>query len=265
MTNEETPTINEILADPELNMIFLELPKSLDENYKNSEVVELGYVFPRLMRDLRCLEKHLLESWCNEPVRKYHHTEIVHIIKSRVDWLEHAIGKISSTDQDMISKEIRRSEQNTFRSISKSRYETRVLKTLEILRGHIDVVETKPLVSKKETPYLYAFISITADKGVLDRENHGSNMGIHYHYCDKQFKRSDTIITFDQTTVQNPPIHPVVWEKHAEGKAKFFAKAAAWRQKKRVSVFNACTADLKGRNIADYRCPSLKAMPVWPH
>jgi hypothetical protein len=137
-----------------------------------------------------------------------------------------------------------------------------------ILRGYIEHVQTVPLRSDARVK-LYLKISGLSD--VLDRDHHG--VGWHFHYCDRDGRRSDTMLSFD--TNQPPRTEngrqvpfednaPLFWERHSETSKKFDACPEDWGTKKRSSIFSAAQPQLTKLKPRDFRRPAAVARPVWP-
>jgi hypothetical protein len=155
-------------------------------------------------------------------------------------------------------------------SISKGVFTVHVIrKVSSVLRGYIEHIETIPL---RDDPRVAQFLQINGLSDVLARDHHGV-VGWHYHYCDRDGKRSDTMLSFDTNQprqIQNgepTPLKdnaPLFWERHSESHAKFDARADRWGSKKRKSVFKAAQPDLGKWKSTDFRRPATNAQPVWP-
>ncbi|MCP1848388.1 MULTISPECIES: hypothetical protein [unclassified Bradyrhizobium] len=138
-----------------------------------------------------------------------------------------------------------------------------------ILRGYVEHVQTVPLRSDARVA-LYLKISGLSD--ILNRDHHG--VGWHFHYCDKDGRRSDTMLSFD--TNQPPRTEkdgrqvpfeenaPLFWERHSEANKKFDACPEDWGTKKRSSIFSAAQPQLTKLKPHDFRRPAAVARPVWP-
>ncbi len=101
---------------------------------------------------------------------------------------------------------------------------------------------------------------------LLISENHDV-FGWHYHYCDRDKRRSDTIMSFDRrrmTASWTTATVPLCWEPHAINKAKFKAKPWKWGDTKRSSIYTACARDLAVRPPLFFKPPSKEAKDVWP-
>ena len=136
-----------------------------------------------------------------------------------------------------------------------------------ILRGNLEIIETISLAMVERSPAVAYFLKIFDDDNILDRDNDG--VGWHYHYCKPTGARSDTLLAFDTRQPDclddKGRVHnvPLFWERHAEGRAKFKAKASLWGDDKRLNVRNAVSSELK-RPLNEFRRPSAEASPVWP-
>ncbi|WP_156948591.1 hypothetical protein [Bradyrhizobium sp. WSM1417] len=144
-----------------------------------------------------------------------------------------------------------------------------VKKVTPIVRGYVEHIRVVPL---RHDPSLVLYLKISGLSDVLDRDYDGV-VGWHYHYCDRDGRRSDTLLSFDtrqplkQENGRILPLRlnsPLFWERHSEGKAKFNARAERWGQDKRLSVFAAAQPDLDKFKPKDFRRPANDALPVWP-
>ena len=140
-----------------------------------------------------------------------------------------------------------------------------------IIRGFLQPVQPTPLVaSLPEKVALYLTTMLPDGRDGLAREQHGG-IGIHYHYIDRQRRRSDVILSFDTRWV--PPtgrpsdpmltLRPLFVENHAEGKALFSAKPWNWQDEKRLSMYATCARDLHF-GIQSFRCAANGSDAVWP-
>ena len=123
----------------------------------------------------------------------------------------------------------------------------------------------------RRIPDEVALYLIAIDEGeeYLKRENHG--MGYHYHYLNWRKDRSNVILSWDTRWKEpdphtNPPnICPLFVEPHGEvGNANFKAKPWLWREKKRKSIYDACSPDLAKWPIGAFKCPSNNSEIVYP-
>jgi hypothetical protein len=138
-----------------------------------------------------------------------------------------------------------------------------------ILRGYVEHVRT---IALRHDPGLVLYLKIPGLSDVLTRDYDGV-VGWHYHYCDRDGRRSDTLLSFDTSqplkhengrTLPLKLNSPLFWERHSERKAKFNARAERWGQDKRLSVFTAAQPDLEKFRPKDFRRPANDALPVWP-
>jgi hypothetical protein len=135
--------------------------------------------------------------------------------------------------------------------------------------GFVDcyfVYPTSPTLSNR---LYYIVVKLPGMDDLLVRERHDV-LGWHYHYCDRQKRRSDTLMSFDQGRVAKAPfpsnnnITPLCWEAHAVKKAKFAAKPWRWGDTKRRSIYVACEPDLAIHPPLKFKPPSKEALDVWP-
>lgn len=124
-----------------------------------------------------------------------------------------------------------------------------------IIRRYLDVVCSRPAITRLETTALYFTLIALPNGDSLMRENHG--WGYHFHYSDDGKRRADILLTFsrDPAAVKKP----VTWESHAIKKADFEARVPAWGSGKRESVHIACLHDLTKRKLTDYVLPGKDA------
>lgn len=140
-----------------------------------------------------------------------------------------------------------------------------------ITRGFLQPVRRVPLVpGVPEKVVLYLITMLPDGRDGLDRDRHGG-VGYHYHYLDRNRRRSDVILSFDTrwdppaTTPPHPDqaLRPLFVETHAEGKAHFTAKPWNWCDEKRLSMYEVCARDLL-RGIDLFRCAANGSDAVWP-
>lgn len=134
--------------------------------------------------------------------------------------------------------------------------------------GYMQPIRRVPIL--KRVPEQVVLYLLTVDRGedYLERETHG--MGWHYHYLDWKERRSDVILSWD-TRWSEPAAQTkraarrgLFSERHAEKGKGFQAKPWLWGPRKRLSVYEACAADLARRKIEEYRCAADKAEVVYP-
>ncbi len=129
----------------------------------------------------------------------------------------------------------------------------------KIVRGFLEPIYVSPIVRDVSTLTLAMLTKVEGLKDQVWLERHGP-IGWHYHYCDRDGRRSDTILSWDTHYTKQKKIRPLFWERHSEKNSKFQAKAALWGEKKRQSIYDTCQGDLK-RAIAEFRHPSTKQVP----
>lgn len=130
----------------------------------------------------------------------------------------------------------------------------------EVRGGFLERYETRWVLIPKALPSIMALIIKIDRKGDhLVAENHNLR---HYHYCNWKGLRTDVILTFDvENTICKKPLF---WEKHGEGKAKGRANAPSWKERKRRSIYDAVSPELKALSLDIFRRPSNRAENVWP-
>jgi hypothetical protein len=124
-----------------------------------------------------------------------------------------------------------------------------------IVRRYLDVVCSRPAITRLETPVLYFTLLALPNGDSLMRENHG--WGYHFHYSDVGKRRADILLTFSRDTKAKEK--PVMWEPHAIKKADFEARVPAWGSGKCESVHVVCLRDLNKRKLTDYVMPGKGA------
>lgn len=132
----------------------------------------------------------------------------------------------------------------------------------KIVRGFLEPVHVAPIVPSGPPLTMALLTTVEGFKEKVCFEHHGP-VGWHYHYCDKDGRRSDTILSWDTHHAQQKKIRPLFWERHSENNAKFQARATLWADKKRQSIYETCRGDLK-RAITEFRHPSDEASAVSP-
>lgn len=136
-------------------------------------------------------------------------------------------------------------------------YSSIFLERRDILRGHLDLRHTRPLISEERTPVLYFVVRPVAGGNLL-REN---QMGYHYHYSEKSTsRRSDIVITLSRE--EGYGSRPAVWEPHAVNKADFPAKVDQWGKEKRDSVHAVCVRDRQKLKLENFRRPGMGALKL---
>jgi hypothetical protein len=124
-----------------------------------------------------------------------------------------------------------------------------------IVRRYLDVVCSRPAITRLETAVLYFTLLELPNGDSLMRENHG--WGYHFHYSNDGKRRADILLTFSRDTKAEKK--PVTWEPHAIKKADFEARVPAWGSGKRESVHIVCLRDLNKRKLTDYVIPGKSA------
>ncbi|MCQ0093403.1 hypothetical protein [Roseovarius sp. M141] len=137
----------------------------------------------------------------------------------------------------------------------------KLLEQKPILRGFAEAVKSEPVGSTQSRKLAFCLISIPGLKEKLCRENHG-HFGYHYHYLDKDERRSDTVLTFGNPQAGTKGV-TLFFEKHAIKKAGFVAKMNLWGNKKRISTYATCAPDLKKWPLSEFKRPSIDASPLW--
>ena len=138
-----------------------------------------------------------------------------------------------------------------------------LLEQKPILRGFAGAVKCEPIGYTQSRKLAFCLISIPGLKEKLCRENH-AHFGYHYHYLDKDERRSDTVLTFGNPQASAKGV-TLFFEKHAVKKAEFVAKMGFWGNKKRISTYGIFALDFKKWLLSEFKQPSLDASPLWPH
>ena len=134
-------------------------------------------------------------------------------------------------------------------------------KEITIVRGSLRLVQWRPIISNvSESTAL--FIQNVDKRHKIIREIHGS-WGYHFHYCDANEKRSDTVLSFREN-LSNDGKEVVFYEAHAVGKSDFLARVDRWGRKKKESAYNACLEGLGKLALADFKKPGATAETLWP-
>lgn len=126
---------------------------------------------------------------------------------------------------------------------------------ITFFRGALEPVRRVVVAPRLPASVVTLFLSIPGLRDLLKRENHG--WGYHYHYLDAKRRRSDTLLTFEHelSTLQcGQQVKVLTWERHSEN-GHFAARAARWGDRKRKSVYAACTNDNVKRALSDYKLP----------
>lgn len=129
--------------------------------------------------------------------------------------------------------------------------------------GKVNRVITYPIAQSISAHALLYIIRMSDTKDILLKEIHGVKWGWHYHYCKNNKDRSDTILSFDIQRTQ--PCPHLCWETHAANKAKFDARPYMWSQRKRESVYSACSPDLEKHDLNQFKRPGSGSGLVWPY
>lgn len=146
-----------------------------------------------------------------------------------------------------------------------------------ILRGSERLILRGSLVPRRKVPILrrvpdyVALFLISIDDGedYLKRENHG--MGWHYHYQNWRKDRSNVILSWDTRWQEpspqtSPPTQRALFvEPHGEkNNSDFEARPWLWSEKKRKSMYRACSPDLNKWRICEFKCAADKSEVVYP-
>lgn len=138
-----------------------------------------------------------------------------------------------------------------------------------ILRGILVPRRKVPILRRVPDDVALFLISIDDGEDYLTRENHG--MGWHYHYQNWRKDRSNVILSWDTRWPEpapqtKPPTQRALFvEPHGEkNNADFEAKPWLWREKKRKSMYDACSPDLVKWRIGEFKCAADKSEVVHP-
>lgn len=135
------------------------------------------------------------------------------------------------------------------------------VQTIPILRGTVEVQRSLPVGGGISTKLALFLISISNVRRTLDRDS--GQWGYHYHYCKLNGERSDLVLCFAEN-LANRPTRTLYWERHSEKNARFRAKPNMWQDRKRVSIYDACSANAGSKPLSEFRKPKMTACPVWP-
>lgn len=108
--------------------------------------------------------------------------------------------------------------------------------------SYVDVVSWERLIRPKDTPFLFQLclpLGKPHKRHMVIAEEHNKS-GVHFHYSKLDGKRSDVLFSFGEDPPD--PHHPIKWERHATGKAKFWPIPDEWNLKKRVNINQVCCA-----------------------
>lgn len=138
----------------------------------------------------------------------------------------------------------------------------------QIYNGFLRPRCVSPWVENVPEIVVQFLITLPGGKDHLDREHHGP-VGWHYHYLDMKQRRSDVILCWDtrwpgaKAFSPSAP-RPLFFESHSVRTAKFTARPERWSDKKRESMYDACTPDLQKWSLPEFRCAANTAEAVWP-
>lgn len=139
----------------------------------------------------------------------------------------------------------------------------------EIFRGLLVPQRNVPILRRIPDHVALFLIGIEDGEDYLKRETHG--MGWHYHYHNWRKDRSNVILSWDTRWPEpNPQTKPptqraLFVEPHGEkDNADFEAKPWLWGEKKRKSIYEACTPDLVKWPIGEFKCAADKSEVVHP-
>jgi hypothetical protein len=113
------------------------------------------------------------------------------------------------------------------------------------------------LVNRISTPNVVFFLRVAGYDDIIIKENHGS--GYHFHYCDKKKRRSDTILTFDDSKQKI-----LFYEGHGVEKSTFYARPGQWGLQKKKSVYDACMPVWIKMNGDNFKIPGSNATILYP-
>lgn len=139
----------------------------------------------------------------------------------------------------------------------------------EVHRGFLVPRRKLPLLRRIPDEVALYLIAIDEGEDYLKRENHG--MGYHYHYLNWRKERSNIVLSWDtrwqdpDPKTDPPSVRPLFVEPHGEaGNADFKAKPWLWRDKKRKSIYDACSPDLSKWPAEAFKCASNDSEIVYP-
>lgn len=228
-------------------------------------------VLARRIRERVMTMREEAARWDNEerrewPPRPREHQDI-YFSPPDLGWLNTAIGELDAAleNEGFVGQPPALGE-DEFWSLGAT---TVRFEPTEFHRGYIQALVRIPFAVPL-SDRVVAFISI-ADGDWLERETH--NMGYHYHYLDRNKRRSNVILCWDTRAPRPDDLdknavcdwRPLFWEHHGEGHAKFEARPERWGQFKRETAFAACRRDLRrGWPITAFKPASNDAQPLYP-
>lgn len=142
-----------------------------------------------------------------------------------------------------------------------------VLEPRKIHGGFLQPTLNLPVVVPSSDRVIAFLITLSGEDDYLFREHKGTLW--HYHYLNSAEVRSDVILCWDtrqriNLTAKPPEVRALFQEKHGEGKSHFKARPDLWRDRKKQTMHRAIVGDLNRWPIAEFRCASNRAGPVWP-
>ncbi|RZF64708.1 hypothetical protein EWE75_09965 [Sphingomonas populi] len=180
--------------------------------------------------------------------------------------IEELRGALAETDWDPDLSDIRPDDRDRW-----SFGEAIIFRGFErmILRGLLVPRRKVPILRRVPDDVALFLISIDDGEDYLTRESHG--MGWHYHYQNWRKDRSNVILSWDTrwhepSPQTEPPTQRALFvEPHGEkNNADFEAKPWLWREKKRKSMYDACSTDLVRWRIGEFKCAANKSEVVYP-
>lgn len=142
-----------------------------------------------------------------------------------------------------------------------------VLTPRAIHGGFLQPALTVPVVVPASDRVVAYLITLPGEDDYLLREHKGTLW--HYHYLNSDEVRSDVILCWDTRQRVDEKVRPrkvraIFQEKHGEGKSTFRARPDLWGDRKKQTMHQAAYGDLSRWDIAEFRCASNRAGPVWP-
>jgi hypothetical protein len=127
----------------------------------------------------------------------------------------------------------------------------------------LELIDRKPIISKKTHPLLYNLICLPKEKkkGVI-KENNG--MGYHIHYVvveNKKECRTNIVFTLNPKISGNHANPKLYWERHGQGLEKYPEK---FKNRRKHAIYDTSCSFLRNIPIKEFRAPKVSSHILWP-